>query len=243
MSATILIVEDEKDLVNTLEYNLRLDGYRTICAYTGKDGLDLAFGNPAPDFVLLDLMLPDTKGIEVCRRLRGDDRTHSIPVLILTAKHDEIDRIVGFEVGADDYMTKPFSVRELLLRIRVLLRRSVERRSGNKTVQELALGSLRINPSGYQVWNNGVKVALTALEYRLLFALFRRAGQVQTREALLTEAWGVQCGLTERAVDTHIARLRRKLGSAGDYIDTLRGVGYRLQERASARSLRVSKQT
>ncbi len=228
MAGTILIVEDEQDLVDILDFNLRREGFQTRRATSGEEGLRQAQRTPTPDLVLLDLMLPDLSGTEVCRRLRSDDRTRAIPVLMLTAKDEEVDRIVGFEVGADDYVTKPFSVRELMLRVRAILRRA-DAIGETPSQEEITNERLRLNPAGHRVWVDDEEVTLTALEFRLLSTLLNRAGRVQTRDTLLTDVWGMQTGVTTRTVDTHVTRLRKKLGPAGAYIETLRGVGYRFR--------------
>jgi two-component system phosphate regulon response regulator PhoB len=236
MAATILIVEDEQDLVDTLEFNFRREGFQTRRALTGAEGLVQATRSPVPDLILLDLMLPDTSGTEVCRRLRTDDRTRAVPVLMLTAKDEEVDRIVGFEVGADDYVTKPFSVRELMLRVRAILRRA--KTEGQAAAnEEIISHRLRVNPAGHRVWVDNAEIVLTALEFRLLNTLLTRAGRVQTRDTLLTDVWGMQTGVTTRTVDTHVTRLRKKLGPAGAYIETLRGVGYRFRAPTPAQQL------
>jgi two-component system phosphate regulon response regulator PhoB len=228
MAATILIVDDEQDLVDTLEFNLQREGFQTRRALTGTAAVALAQQAPVPDLVLLDLMLPDIPGTEVCRRLRADERTRGVPVLMLTAKDDEVDRIVGFEVGADDYVTKPFSVRELLLRVRAVLRRAAPGKDHDGT-KEMVYERLRVDPSGHRVWVADDELSLTALEFKLLTTLLSRCGRVQTRDTLLTDVWGMQTGVTTRTVDTHVTRLRKKLGEAGNYIETLRGVGYRFR--------------
>lgn len=228
MAATILIVDDEQDLVDTLEFNLQREGFQTRRALTGTAAVALAQQAPVPDLVLLDLMLPDIPGTEVCRRLRADERTRGVPVLMLTAKDDEVDRIVGFEVGADDYVTKPFSVRELLLRVRAVLRRAAPGKDHDGT-KEMVYAALRVDPSGHRVWVGDEELSLTALEFKLLTTLLSRCGRVQTRDTLLTDVWGMQTGVTTRTVDTHVTRLRKKLGDAGNYIETLRGVGYRFR--------------
>jgi two-component system phosphate regulon response regulator PhoB len=230
-SRTILIVEDEEDLVQTLEYNLRQEGYETRAALTGKEALEQARREPLPDLVLLDLMLPDLPGTEVCRRLRQDPATRSLPVLMVTAKGEEIDRVVGFEMGADDYVVKPFSVRELLLRVRAILRRAGASETAAPTPsgeEAITLGRLRIDPQAHRVWVDEEEVQLTALEFKLLALLARRRGRVQTRDQLLEDVWDMPGDLTTRTVDTHVKRLRQKLGPAGAYIETLRGVGYRM---------------
>jgi two-component system phosphate regulon response regulator PhoB len=227
MSGTVLVIEDEVDLATTLEYNLRSNGLTARLAHTAKAGLELASGDPPPDVIVLDLMLPDLSGTEVCRRLRDNPRTRDIPLIMCTAKGDEIDRVVGFEVGADDYVVKPYSVRELLLRIRAMLRRT--QRSETES-QSLRFGSLRIDRGAHRCWVEELEILLTALEFRLLATLATRRGRVQSRETLLSDVWGIEADVTTRTVDTHVKRLREKLGEAGSYIETLRGVGYRFKD-------------
>lgn len=227
MAGLILIVDDEQDLVSTLEYNLDREGYRTRIAFTGTEALKQALLSPTPDLILLDLMLPDMTGTEVCRMLRSRPETAKIPVIMLTAKSEEIDRVVGFEVGADDYVTKPYSVRELLLRLRAVLRRT--RNLPSAAGKDLVSGALRVDLSAHQVWNHGEELSLTALEFKLLSTLLARQGRVQTRKQLLDDVWGIRAEVSTRTVDTHVKRLRQKLGDAGDLIETLRGVGYRFR--------------
>ena len=229
MTARILVVDDERDLVNTLEYNLKREGYETRVALTGRDGIELAQQEPLPDLVLLDIMLPDISGWDVCRELRRAERTRRIPVVMLTAKGEEIDRVVGFEVGADDYVVKPFSVRELLLRIKAILRRAEAPAAPESTDGGIEFGTLRVDAEAHRVWVDGEEVTLTALEFKLLTTLHSRRGRVQSREQLLDEVWGIQASVTTRTVDTHVKRLRQKLGGAAAYIETLRGVGYRFR--------------
>jgi two-component system, OmpR family, phosphate regulon response regulator PhoB len=226
MSGLILVVDDEQDLVATLEYNLRREGYQTRAAYNGRSAIDAAGEEPLPDLILLDLMLPDLPGSEVCRALRSSEQTQHIPVIMLTAKSEEIDRVVGFEVGADDYVVKPFSVRELMLRVRAILKRSTLDRTGDDVA---TFGRLRLDRAGHRVWIDDKETALTALEFRLLATFLERKGRVQTRDALLADVWGIEAEVTTRTVDTHVKRLREKLGTAGKYIETLRGVGYRFR--------------
>lgn len=225
--ALILVVEDEPDLARTLEYNLRREGHETRHAATGAAALELALGSesPTPDLVLLDLMLPDIPGTEICRKLRSEPRTQSVAIIMLTAKDQEIDRVVGFELGADDYVAKPYSTRELMLRVQAVLRRHGGATSSPP--EETSFGALRIDTDGYRVWVDGKETTLTALEFRLLVLLVERRGRVQTREGLLSDVWGIDADVTTRTVDTHVKRLRQKLGAAGAYIETLRGVGYR----------------
>ncbi|MEK7270710.1 MAG: response regulator [Planctomycetota bacterium] len=229
--ARILVVEDEPDLQKVLDFNLKKAGHAVFQALNGEEGLRIARARK-PDLVLLDLMLPDISGTEVCRRLKEDPETRAIPVLILTAKGEEVDRVVGFELGADDYVVKPFSVRELLLRIQAILKR-VRGESSPGDVSEF--GRLRFDRGAYRAWVDGREVALTTLEFRLLALLHDRKNRVQTRDALLSEVWGVSAEIETRTVDTHVKRLREKLGAAGDYVETVRGVGYRFAESPARR--------
>ena len=224
MIETILIVEDEQDMVQVLEYNLAREGYNLRSAPTGERALEEIVREPLPDLVLLDLMLPDMSGTEVCRRIRENGQTRDIPVMMLTAKGEEIDRVVGFEVGADDYVTKPFSVRELMLRVKAILRRS---RGEDRGAEQIVFGLLTVDIPGHKVSVHGEDVALTALEFKLLNAFMERKGRVQTRDVLLNDVWDIHADVTTRTVDTHVKRLREKLGAAGEYIETIRGVGYR----------------
>ncbi len=228
MSALILIVEDERDLLNTLEYSLQREGYQTRSAATAKDALELVQKEPLPNLVLLDLMLPDMSGTEVCRRLKNGTNTKDIPVVMVTARAEEIDRVVGFEVGADDYVVKPYSMRELMLRVGVILKRS---RGNENRAEDIDFGCLKLDRPGHRVWVENEEIRLTALEFRLLTTFYDRRGRVQTRERLLTDVWGYQAEVTTRTVDTHMKRLREKLKAAGSYIETVRGVGYRMQAR------------
>jgi two-component system phosphate regulon response regulator PhoB len=229
VSHRILIVEDERDLADTLAYNLEQEGYQAVVANDGQTALDILADPPAPDLVLLDLMLPDLPGEDVCRQIRSDPATRSAAVIMLTAKGDEIDRVVGFELGADDYVVKPFSVRELLLRIKAVLRRNQPPPA--EDLDELTFGRLRISVSAHRVWVDVEEVFLTALEFRLLTNLLERKGRVQSRDVLLADVWGIEADVTTRTVDTHIKRLREKLGQAAGYIETIRGVGYRFRTR------------
>src|ERR1700691_4056398 len=222
--ARILVIEDEKDIQDVLEYNLRQAGHKVHLASTGQDGLKLA-REKKPDLVLLDLMLPDISGTEVCKALKQDSVTRDVQVLILTAKGEEVDRVVGFEIGADDYVVKPFSVRELLLRIEAVLRRG---RPADQRV--LDIGELRIDREAHRVTVNGEEVSLTALEFKLLVTLIERRDRVQGRGTLLSDVWAMDSEIASRTVDTHVKRLRDKLGTAGRFIETVRGVGYRFSE-------------
>lgn len=226
--ARILVVEDEPDLQQVLGYNLRQAGHEVVAATRGEDGLQLA-RTRSPDLVLLDLMLPDLAGTDVCRSLKKDASTERIPVIMLTARGEEVDRVVGLELGADDYVVKPFSVRELLLRIQAILRRGGERTEAppGDTVK---FGCLRVDRAAHRVWVNDEEVTLTALEFRLLLALHDARTRVQTRSVLLDHVWGIEADITTRTVDTHVKRLRQKIGPAGAYVITIRGVGYRFAE-------------
>ena len=219
----ILIVEDENDVADLLSLNLRKAGFRVSTAADGANGLQKA-RDDRPDFIILDLMLPKMSGLEVCRVLKGDTVTAHTPILMLTAKAEEIDRIVGLEFGADDYVTKPFSPREIVLRIRAILRR------GETADESLKAGPISIDPARHQVRVNGKPVRLTSLEFKLLRTLMQRRGRVQDRDRLLNEVWGYESVIDTRTVDTHVRRLREKLGKAGDVIETVRGFGYRLRE-------------
>ena len=226
MRAKVLVVEDEADLVGVLQYNLKKEGYAVLAAGTGAEGVRLASEDSPPDLVILDIMLPDISGIDVCRQLRADARTRGVPVLMLTAKGEESDRVRGFEVGADDYVTKPFSVRELMLRVKALLRRGAV---GEQLPSDGVFGALRVDRAAHRAWVDKAEVTLTALEFRLLTAFLDRKGRVQTRDALLADVWDIHADVTTRTVDTHVKRLREKLGAAGDYVETVRGVGYRFK--------------
>jgi two-component system, OmpR family, phosphate regulon response regulator PhoB len=224
--ARVLVIEDEQDLQKILGYNLKQAGHETLAATRGNEGLDLA-RDKHPDLVILDLMLPDLPGTDVCKALKRDVKTKNIPILMLTAKGEEIDRVVGFELGADDYVVKPFSVRELLLRIDAILRRTQEQSAGALSFQ---FGSLRVDRDAHRVWVEEAEVQLTALEFNLLVTLYDRRNRVQERAVLLDDVWGIEAAITTRTVDTHVKRLREKLGKAGDYVETVRGVGYRFAE-------------
>ena len=219
----ILIIEDESDVADLLTLNLRKAGFRTSTAADGASGLQKA-RDDRPDFIILDLMLPRMSGLEVCKILKSDTATSHTPILMLTARAEEIDRIVGLEFGADDYVTKPFSPREVVLRIRAIFRR------GEKADESLKAGPISIDPARHEVRINGKRVRLTSLEFKLLRTLMQRRGRVQERDRLLNEVWGYESVIDTRTVDTHVRRLREKLGKAGDAIETVRGFGYRLRE-------------
>lgn len=228
MSELILIIDDEADLLRALGFAFKREGFEVRTAASGREALKAAAQDPPPDLVLLDLMLPDVPGTEVCRRLKADPRCAEIPIVMLTARGEEIDRVVGFEVGADDYVVKPFSTRELVLRVRAVLRRSRPAPAGEALE---SFGRLRVDQAGHRVWVDNDEITLTALEFRLLTTFMARKGRVQSREALLDDVWGVHNAVTTRTVDTHVKRLRQKLGDVGNYIETIRGVGYRFRDR------------
>jgi two-component system phosphate regulon response regulator PhoB len=225
--AAILIVDDERDLLSLLDFNLRQAGFETLLAASGEQAL-AQLRRRVPDLVLLDLMLPDLAGTEVCRQIKGDPRTRRVPVVMLTAKGEEVDRIVGFELGADDYVTKPFSVRELVLRLRAVLRRAPAGGAGADDRPPGELGPIRIDVDAHRAFVAGEEILLTPLEFRLLALLMARAGRVQSRDQLLADVWEMSTEVETRTVDTHVKRLREKLGPARDLLETVRGIGYRL---------------
>jgi two-component system, OmpR family, phosphate regulon response regulator PhoB len=240
---TVLIVDDEADLLSTLEYNLEREGFATRTAGTGAAALHAAQQEPHPDLILLDLMLPDCSGKDVCRQLRQMPTLQHVPIIMVTARGEEIDRVIGFEVGADDYVVKPFSIRELVLRVRAVLRRAITSPEDGEQVllaTDDRFGTLKVELDVHRVTvvndTQTTELPLTALEFRLLTAFMQRRGRVLTREVLLADVWGVSPELTTRTVDTHVKRLREKLGSAGDAIETVRGVGYRFSDQGEGRS-------
>ncbi len=226
MGARILVVDDEPDLLELVRVNLAQSGFTVETAATGSDAL-AALRRAPPDALVLDLMLPDISGTELCARVRADQRLTGLPIIMLTAKSEEIDRVVGLELGADDYVTKPFSPRELALRVRAVLRR---RTPSGEEARVFEHGGLRVDPDSHRASVEGKELTLTAKEFQLLVALMSRPGRVMTRERLLDEVWGSDITVTSRTIDTHLKRLREKLGPAGDLIETVRGVGYRFAE-------------
>ena len=220
----ILVIEDEQDLGTLLEYNLRADGHEAEVVGTGAAGVSKA-RSWKPDLILLDLMLPDIAGGEVARLLR-DGQPQRTPIIMVTARGEESDRVKGLELGADDYVVKPFSVKELLLRVKAVLRRQNDEPKGDQ--KKLGKGTIQLDVERHEVRVSDKPVVLTALEFRLLKTFLERPGRVQTRETLLSDVWGIDADITTRTVDTHIKRLREKLGPAGDVIETIRGVGYKL---------------
>ena len=224
MSQTILVVDDEKDIVELMRYNLVQAGFRVVSAFDGQQALDLA-RRERPDLVVLDLMLPTLPGTEVARLLRQEEKTRSIPIVMLTARGSEVDRIVGFELGADDYVVKPFSPRELVLRVQAILRRDVR----DEGEEKITFDPLVIDLAAHVVRLKGREVGLTATEFKLLHRLARRPGRAFSRDQLLSDVWGYSGDLETRTVDTHMKRLRAKLGIVGSWIETVRGHGYRFR--------------
>ena len=226
MARTILVIDDEPELVKLLDYNLTKAGYLVLSARDGETGLGSARKH-APDAIILDVMMPGLDGWEVCKRLRQDPSTSALPILMLTAKAEEGDRVLGLELGADDYVTKPFGVRELLARVKALLRRS---EVASSSPEVLKSGKIVLDSSRRTVTSSGKPVALTATEFNLLKALAEKQGRVISREDLLSLARGDDVAVMDRTVDVHVAALRKKLGKNGETIETVRGVGYRLKE-------------
>jgi DNA-binding response OmpR family regulator len=219
----ILVIDDEPDLLELIEVNLKGAGFEIELASNGKDGLDLA-RQSIPDLIVLDVMLPEMGGLEVCKSLRRDPATGEIPILMLTARATEIDRVLGLELGADDYVTKPFSTRELVLRVKNLLRRKT---TGTAVQEQIQFGGLSIDRSRHRICFQGRPLELTLTEFKLVTVLAERRGRVQSRDQLLKDVWGYNSAIDTRTVDTHMRRLRHKLGGAARYLDTVRGVGYR----------------
>jgi len=224
MASRIAVVEDEPDLAEVVRYNLAREGFLVEVHGRGDTALDAVRRKP-PDLIVLDLMLPGLDGLELTRALKRDPATARIPLVMLTARAEEVDRVVGLELGADDYIAKPFSPRELTLRIKAVLRRG----DGAPANAVLEAGSVQLDPSAHQVRLGGEPLALTATEFRLLQLLLERQGRVQTRAQLLSEVWGYAEDVDSRTVDTHVRRLRRKLGGEAERIETVIGVGYRLR--------------
>ena len=228
MKNIILVIEDEPDINKTISYNLLTEGFEPISAYNLLEADDWIQSN-SPDLILLDLMLPDGSGLDFCKRIKSKNKFNNIPIIILTAKDDEVDKVVGFELGADDYVTKPFSVRELILRIKAILKRkTISSHSENVDSNESKeFGKLKIDADSHEVFIDNNEIILTALEFKLLKHLVDRRGRVQTRDQLLSDVWGYSAQITTRTVDTHVKRLREKLGIMGKHVETIRGVGYR----------------
>jgi len=222
----ILIIEDDKHISKLLKYNLEKAGFDTWIAFSGEDALEI-LSRQFPDLIILDLMLPQMDGLEVCRLIRQDHKKKNIPIMMLTARGEEVDRIVGLELGADDYIVKPFSPREIILRIRAILRRLHVKEPMSDT---LNAGLLVVDVPRHRVLVNQKEVDLTPLEFKLLVTLLERKGIVQTREILLNDVWDMEAEVYTRTIDTHIKHLRTKLGKAGKMIETVIGMGYRFKE-------------
>jgi DNA-binding response OmpR family regulator len=224
MSEKILIVEDETDVADLLAHHLRQAGFSVEIAHNGRKALQL-IKNRSPTLIVLDLMLPEISGLDVCRLIRSDPRSSQVPIVILSAKSEEIDRVLGFELGADDYIVKPFSPREFVLRIKAILRRRLANRNSDNDY--LQAGDLTLDRSRHEVKVADRLVECTATEFKLLTILMERQGRVQARDRLLSDVWGYDSLIDTRTVDTHMRRLRDKLGPYGRWIETVRGFGYR----------------
>ena len=225
MNVNILVIEDEPDIRRNLEYNLGREGFKAS-SVGSLDEANEKLKSKKFDLILLDLMLPDGSGLDLCKKIKSNSETEATPIIILTAKDDEVDKVVGFELGADDYVTKPFSVRELILRVKAILKRS-DTKTKEVVEVERQFGDLKIDVDSHEVHVDSQLIELTALEFRLLKELVDKRGRVQSRDQLLSEVWGYNIEVTTRTVDTHIKRLREKLGSMGKYVQTIRGVGYK----------------
>jgi two-component system phosphate regulon response regulator PhoB len=230
MRPRVLLIDDEPDIVRVLDFALKQAGFDVDSAPDAATGL-LRIREQKPDALVLDLMLPDFSGTEVCRQVKASPKTASMPIIMLTARGDEVDRVVGFELGADDYIVKPFSVREVVLRVRAVLRRGA---AGEGQQKREELGPLKLDHEGHRAFVDGEEIELTALEFRLLSTFLDRAGRVQTREQLLRDVWEMAGDLQTRTVDTHVKRLREKLKGGRDLIETVRGLGYRMSDPADA---------
>jgi DNA-binding response OmpR family regulator len=227
MKPRILVVDDEPDVIELVRFNLQQAGFEILAAESGDEALQKARAN-APDLVVLDVMLPEMDGFEVCKRLRIEAATARLPIIMLTAKAGEVDRILGLEIGADDYLTKPFSPRELVLRVKKLLQRSQDETTSQDRYEA---GDLILDVSKHAVTVRASPVELTATEFRLLTLLMQRRGRVQSRDQLLQDVWGYESVIDTRTVDTHMRRLREKLGEAARFLETVRNVGYRFAEK------------
>ena len=227
---TILVIDDEKDLIELVRYNLEKEGFDVIAANDGQCGLEVVKRH-RPDLVVLDLMMPGLDGLQVCQRLRSDPRSGRIPVIMLTAKATEADRVVGLELGADDYITKPFSPREVVARVKAVLRRSTPEHNQQQVIRN---GDLTIDLGGHEVSYRGQRVALTATEFRILEFLAARPGRVFSRDEIIDAALGNETAVFDRTIDVHITAIRRKLGQGSEQIETVRGFGYKFRHAADA---------
>jgi len=222
----ILVIEDDKHISKLIKYNLEKSGYDCIVVDDGEEVLAI-LGKQGVDLIILDIMLPKMDGFEVCRLIKQDTKLKNIPIIMLTAKGEEVDRIVGLELGADDYVVKPFSPRELMLRIKAILRRGKQEESQKDIIKR---GVLVIDVPKHRVTVHSKEIELTPMEFKLLVTLIERNGRVQSRDRLLTDVWGIDAEIYTRTVDTHVKRLREKLGTVGDLLETVRGLGYRFKE-------------
>lgn len=227
----ILVVEDEENISKLIEYNLKNAGFSFTAAFSGEDALQL-LGSNQYDLVLLDVMLPGIDGYEVCRKIKNTGKNSETPVIMLTAKGEEVDRIVGLELGADDYMTKPFSPRELVLRIKSVLKRNKPAENGAPSADTIVFDKILIDLPRHKVFIDGKETDLTLIEFNLLLTLVRRKGRVQTREMLLSDVWGIDKDIFSRTIDTHMRNLRKKMGKMSKYLHTVRGMGYKFEEKA-----------
>jgi two-component system, OmpR family, phosphate regulon response regulator PhoB len=225
----ILIVEDEENISTLIDYNLRNSGFICAVAPNGEDALQ-KLGKSKFDLAILDVMLPGIDGYEVCRKIKKDPKISDMPILMLTAKGEEIDKIVGFELGADDYMTKPFSPRELVLRIKAILKRKYPSETEPELKDIVTVDQIKIDLPRHKVFVDEKEIELTLLEFNLLLTLIRRRGRVQTRDTLLSDVWGIDSDIYSRTIDTHMRNLRKKLGKMQKYIHTVRGMGYKFEE-------------
>lgn len=228
MANTILLVEDDEDIRQLLTFTFEAAGFDVITRSDGQEGLDAAVAE-TPDVVILDIMLPSMSGLDICKVLKRNEETESIPVIMLTARGEEVDRVVGLELGADDYVVKPFSPRELVLRVRAVLKRNAPSEPTAKTTS-LKMDGLVVDMDAYKVLIDNEEVLLTATEFKLLAELLKNKGRVRTRDQLLNTVWGYEFEGYARTVDTHVRRLRQKIGDYAKYIETMRGVGYRFKE-------------
>ena len=223
----LLIIEDDKNISKLIKYNLERADYSCEAVITGEEAFDILEENPY-DHIILDIMLPKMDGLEVCKKIKADPRFNNIPIIILTAKGEEVDRIVGFELGADDYMVKPFSPRELVLRAKAVLKRG--RQPQEKKRDILEFDQIKINIPKHKVTVDREIICLTSMEFKLLVTLLERQGRVQSRGQLLADVWGINAEVTTRTIDTHVKRLRKKMGKMGRHIETVRGYGYRFKD-------------
>ncbi|MCG2726960.1 MAG: response regulator transcription factor [Elusimicrobia bacterium] len=226
MQGKILIVEDDKHISKLVKYNLEKSNFDCIISITGEGALKI-LDKDSVDLIILDIMLPKMDGLEVCKQIKQNKKLSDIPIIMLTAKGEEVDRIVGLELGADDYIVKPFSPRELILRIKAILKRG---KIENSSKDILTVGKLKVDISKHQVMVGADKIELTQMEFKLLVILVQRIGHLQSRERLLSDIWDIDSDITTRTIDTHIKRLRKKLGKIGAMIETVRGIGYRFGE-------------